>query len=263
MASRPRPVVRGRASGNTRAMQVTATVALEATKRAVLATFDLLYPSRCVGCSRHGPPLCTACIALQVPAHGEGRCGNCSAAWPDPGGYCPLCTNWRHLDGALAAFEHTGAARKAVHGLKYGRQRVLAPSMAEAIRAIVLPGDFDAAVAIPLHPSRRKRRGFNQADLVLRDLGLPPIDGQLQRVRKTRTQVGMNLGQRRRNVGGAFAYTGPELDGLRVALVDDVVTTGATADECAAVLKDYGASSVFAVSFTRMSHRPGTQAIED
>ncbi len=244
-------------------MQFTRVAALQTAKQAGTAALDLLYPSRCVGCSRHGTPLCAACIALQVPAHGEGRCGNCSAAWPEPEGYCPLCVNWRHLDGALCAFEHTGAARKAVHGLKYRRHRVLAATMAEAIGAILEPGAFDAAVAIPLHPSRRKRRGFNQAEHLLRHLGLPPLEGRLQRARKTRTQVGMSLDQRRRNVAGAFVYSGPELDGLRVALIDDVVTTGSTADECAAVLKDYGAASVRVVSFTRMSYRPGTLAIED
>jgi predicted amidophosphoribosyltransferase len=64
-------------------------------------------------------------------------------------------------------------------------------------------------------------------------------------------------------VAGAFSYEGPELDGLRIALVDDVVTTGATASECATVLKDFGAASVVAVSFTRMSYRPGLAAITD
>ncbi|MCA9823878.1 MAG: ComF family protein [Dehalococcoidia bacterium] len=232
-------------------------------RRGISLTLDALYPSRCVGCHRHGTPLCDTCIASAVPASGEGRCANCAAEWLEPDGYCPRCLGWTHLNGARAAFEHAGVARRSVHALKYGRQTIIAPVMAAAMRDRLDLTGFDAGLAIPLHPSRRKRRGFNQGDRLLPHLSLAPLPGQLLRRRKTRSQVGMSLEQRRRNVAGAFAYDGAELDGLRVALIDDVITTGATADECAAVLKDYGAAEVIAVAFTRMSYRPGTPGIED
>ena len=223
---------------------------------------DLLYPSRCVACARFGEPLCAACLATCLPATGEGRCGNCSAAWEWPD-FCPRCSTWDALDGGLAAFDHTGVARDAVLALKYGRQRVVAKSMVPPMQPLWELATVDLAVPIPLHPSRQKRRGFNQADVLLDALGCPKMPGRLRRVRKTDTQVGMSLAQRRRNVEGAFSYEGRELDGARVALIDDVITTGATANECARVLRDFGAARVVVVAFTRAGHSGVRTAIPD
>lgn len=208
-----------------------------------------------MGCHRLGTPLCWPCLQQQEPATGPGRCLNCAAQWNEPDSFCPRCTGWRNLDGGASAFEHTGAVARAVHALKYGRQRVIAPAMAATMVLPITHGPLSHAEPIPLHTSRRKDRGFNQAELLSRRLGLPPLPGRLLRVRKTRTQVGMSFAQRRQNVAGAFAYEGEELEGANIALVDDVVTTGATADECAAVLKDHGAASVVVVSFTRASYQ--------
>lgn len=187
------------------------------------------------------------------PATGPGRCPNCSARWPGPLN-CPRCVSWTSLDGARAAFEMDGPARAAVHALKYAGLRAVAPLMAASMRELWDGRAFDAAVPIPLHRRRRRERGFNQAEVLLRELGWPRLPGTLDRNRKTRTQVGLGAAQRRTNVSGAFAFTGDSLEGLTVVLVDDVVTTGATADECATVLHDKGARLVYAVSYARASH---------
>lgn len=216
---------------------------------------DLLYPPRCVGCGRFGEILCDPCVATMRPATGQGRCPNCSAEWREPLN-CPRCMSWQWLDGASAAFEMAGAARQAVHALKYLRVRAAAPLMAAPMAKLPEVRPFDVAYAVPLHPSRLRNRGFNQADLLLRELDWPLGPGVLRRVRNTKRQVGQAMQQRRANVTGAFVYDGPDLSGKVVAVVDDVVTTGATADACAAALKDAGARQVVALSFARASFDP-------
>jgi ComF family protein len=160
----------------------------------------------------------------------------------------------------VAVAEMTGPARQVVHGLKYLGVRPLAAVMAERMATLLATGAFDVAAPIPLHASRVRVRGFNQAELLLQRLNWPVAEGALRRVRRTRTQVGLRQQERRKNVDGAFVYEGARLDGLRVVLVDDVVTTGATADECAAVLKEQGARSVVVAAFARASYMPGSNA---
>jgi ComF family protein len=156
-----------------------------------------------------------------------------------------------------------GAARRVVHGLKFEGVRGLAAMMAQEMEPMMSATPCDVAFAVPLHRSRARSRGFNQAELLLRELGCAQAEGTLRRVRKTSTQVGLREGERRANVAGAFAYEGPRLDGAAVVLVDDVVTTGATADECARVLRDHGARRVTAIAFARANYERGERAIED
>lgn len=210
---------------------------------------DLLYPPRCAGCGAFGPLLCADCVAAIPRAAAPGHCLNCSAPWTGEH-FCALCFGWKALDGAIAAFEHTAAARRAIHALKYDGVRGVAPLMA-AEMAPLWNARFDSAYAVPLHRSRVRQRGYNQAEELLRVLGWPEGEGRLERQRKTARQVGLRETERRRNVAGAFRYTGPSLRGRTIALVDDVVTTGATAQECAAVLKDHGARAVSVIAFAR------------
>lgn len=132
--------------------------------------------------------------------------------------------------------------------------RNVAPLLAQHPGAVVLP--------IPLHRSRQRSRGFNQAELVLRRAGIDQPEGRLLRRKKTRAQFGLSQGERLANVRGAFAWEGPKLAGMTVVLVDDVITTGATANECARVLKDTGARRVFAVGFARANYDPALPADE-
>jgi competence protein ComFC len=224
---------------------------------------DQLYPTRCAGCGRFGPVLCQPCGESIEPGFGVGRCPNCSARWTAALN-CPRCQGWKSLDRAVAAVEMDGAARKLVHGLKYRRERVLAPAMAHRMAGlpVEMECEFDCAMAVPLHRSRQRSRGFNQAEVLLTLLPWPRTEGRLVRMKNTVTQVGRHERERRANVAGAFRYAGPGLAGVRVALVDDVVTTGATMDECATVLKDAGARSVVAIAFARASFE-GVQAPQD
>ena len=128
----------------------------------------------------------------------------------------------------------------------------MAGVMAEAIRPLVTSLEVDSFYAVPLHRRRKRSRGFDQAELLLKRLDMWGGPGRLQRVRATPSQVGLNVEERRANIKGAFRYRGPKLRGT-VAVVDDVVTSGATAGECARILKENGADKVFAVAFARAS----------
>ena len=161
------------------------------------------------------------------------------------------------VERAAAAYEMSGPARRLVHALKYDRVRAVVPAMARAMAPLRELVPFDAALPVPLHRSRERRRGFNQAAVLVEALAWPRATGALVRRKKTESQVGMELHQRRSNVAGAFRYEGTPLTGLRLVLVDDVVTTGATTLECASVLREHGARSVSVISFARANYIDG------
>jgi ComF family protein len=163
---------------------------------------------------------------------------------------------------ALAAGAYDGALRAVVHALKYEGRRSLAAPLASMMRArcgAVLSG-ADYLVPVPLHASRRRARGFNQALDLARGLsaGGPPVFTALRRVRPTPTQTGLPAAQRHRNVRGAFAPRAavPLLQGAVVVLVDDVSTTGATLEACANVLMEMGAKEVRAATAARAVRPP-------
>jgi ComF family protein len=154
---------------------------------------------------------------------------------------------------AIGAYD--GALRAIVHALKYDGCRSLASPLAGRMRdrgALVLDGAH-AVVAVPLHPSRRRERGFNQAADLARELGLPVVTA-LRRTRVTAAQTTLAAGRRHGNVRGAFAATraASALAGTIVVLVDDVSTTGATLDACARALLDSGVGEVRALTAARV-----------
>jgi len=119
-----------------------------------------------------------------------------------------------------------------------------------------LVGGADVAVPVPLHRSRQRSRGFNQAADLARHLGLP-VRAALRRVRATPSQTDLPAARRHANVRDAFAMRrGQDVRGLRIVLVDDVCTTGATLEACARVLRDGGATQVSALTAARVASRP-------
>jgi ComF family protein len=133
-------------------------------------------------------------------------------------------------------------------------------------RALPLDEAFDAVVAMPLHWRRRFDRGFNQAALIAAQVARRrkiPLLNAVRRVRATRPQTGLTNAKRRDNVSGAFrCRRGRPLDGMRILLVDDVMTTGATASACGAVLKRAGAKSVTLLTVARVDRRAMQQPVE-
>lgn len=156
---------------------------------------------------------------------------------------------------------YDGALRVAIHELKYRGRRRVAARLAERIaaeplsRAVLTPEVV--LVPVPLHPRRKRERGFNQAELLASELGrrlfLPVRASALVRRLDTPSQTGLTALARRRNVKDAFAVRGrAQVAGRVVVLVDDVVTTGATLRACARALQDAGAGEVRSVSAARV-----------
>jgi ComF family protein len=147
--------------------------------------------------------------------------------------------------------------RDLIHLLKYGRVKTLARPLS-VLLAQALPRDevFDATVPVPLYWLRRIKRGFNQSELLARGLarrtGIPMLKA-LRRVRPTPTQAGLSNSARRQNVASAFRSQG--VQEKRILLIDDVMTTGATAAACALALKQAGARRVALLTVARVDRR--------
>jgi|APSaa5957512622_1039677.scaffolds.fasta_scaffold30747_2 competence protein ComFC len=152
---------------------------------------------------------------------------------------------------AFSVYDYEGLVSKVVRDYKYNGKRYLCAYIASEMAAAV-KGDYSAICHVPLHKKRLRRRGFDQAELLAKGIAKItdiPFVRAAKRTRNTRTQVSLGLVQRQENMKGAFVSTGP-ISG-NVVLVDDVLTTGATAAECAAVLLGAGASDVFVLTFAR------------
>jgi ComF family protein len=192
----------------------------------------------------------------------------------DHGG-CFECEAWPEaLHAARAAYVLEGPGADLVHGLKYEGWRHAAHEMGEAMVRVLrdwLPADDSVVVPVPTTPKRLRSRGYNQAELLARavaeGVGLPVHD-VLERPVSRGSQTGLGSRERRANVGGAFSVRNEgsaALAGARVLLVDDVLTTGATAGEVASVLGAAGALRVRLVTFARTlpntsATRPGRAA---
>ena len=195
---------------------------------------DLLYPRTCNHCGRVGQAWCAHCRAL-LEAY-------------------PFVLAERQLDSGLHVMSvgpHEGLLRDAIHAFKFDGARDLAEILGAGLDDGLIQSqvDIDVVVPVPLHERRFRWRGYNQAallaDMVAANLGVPhaPL---LTRTRYTGTQVGRDATARRAAVDGAFAADPAVINGQRVLLIDDVVTTGSTLMACADALADAGASFVIA-----------------
>ena len=218
------------------------------------ALLGLIYPRRaaCMGCgSRAGFPrewLCEDCRRLLARRWaGPGM--------PPPGGL---------FNGAAYGYYYGGPAGGLVRNLKYRGVTRLAEGMGRAMAsafAAIQPTGADCVVPVPMHKKRLRKRGFNHAALLAKEaarhLELPMLEA-LVRVRNTRQQARLPAAKRRRNMDDAF-QTAMDMRGRRVILVDDVCTTGATANACARALLDAGADAVYLLCFAvAKEDKPGT-----
>ena len=198
-------------------------------------------------------PTCAACRQpLEHPTHGA----VCAACWDAIVPTTPLgAASFPPLiSRAMAIGPYEGTLKAVVHALKYDPRRTIAKHLASRMRARAgeILDEADAVVPVPLHPGRERARGFNQARELARHLELPLLD-VVVRTRRTASQADLPAAKRESNVRGAFALAkgARSLEGLVVVLVDDVSTTGATLNACAAPLLAAGVKEVRALTAAR------------
>jgi len=213
-----------------------------------LAAFAL--PQRCPGCgapAAHEALLCADCRG-RIPRLAIPLCVRCLVEEREPAS----CTRHRGR-AAWAAWVYDERAALLIAALKFGGRPGLAAGLGATIAAALPPGFRpDLVLEVPLHPARRRERGYNQAallaDAVAGALGAPRLDAALVRTRATREQAGLGPAARRANPAAAFAVRDPRaLEGRSVLIVDDVLTTGSTLEACLAPLAACGAAASAAV----------------
>ena len=220
-------------------------------RRAVLGALDLVFPARCSSCDAPGEsPFCPLCAETLIPV--PAGCPVCGVPQDESllpalkPRRCPHCRERPpRFAQASAAYLHGGALAEAIYRLKYERREDLGSALGVLFEACAVPKS-DVLVPIPLHPRRLRQRGYDQARLLAEGAARRfrlPVASLLQRVRETGQQVGRDRTSRERAVRGAFAAKGAIL-GVRICLIDDVLTTGATASAAAAALLDAGAARV-------------------
>ncbi|MGB2980072.1 MAG: ComF family protein [Candidatus Zixiibacteriota bacterium] len=227
---------------------------------------DFIYPQTC--------PICRNPLKREEKDVCE-ECWKALALLPSP--YCPYCKSF--LEGADEITNHQCAYlrkpkdrrilavrslgifddyyQKLVHRLKYDKKIHLGKRLAQKLgESISQEKDFagcDMVIPVPLHRARQRERGFNQSEVLAEGIsqatGLPLARDVLKRKKNTKDQTYLNAQQRAENVKGAFVVTQPErISDKKVILVDDVMTTGATLNECARMLQEAGATRVFAAT---------------
>jgi len=224
---------------------------------------DFIYPQRC--------PVCQTALS----SGRELMCQNCMFKFREKkrllGPYCPSCKRQlpslsdgcecEESDQALEAVFSLGVydeeTEALIENFKYRRKRRLGAFLSELLSeglldSAKLPG-ADFIVAVPLHKRKLRERGFNQSKIIASQLseklGIPVLPDSVIRKRNTRSQTGLSREERRKNVKDAFKLTGKvDLEGRRLLLVDDVLTTGATVSECARTLKSAGAERIWGVT---------------
>jgi ComF family protein len=230
---------------------------------------DFILPTACSFCNdpvgdSNIPFFCSTCWADFTLIHGP-VCPCCGRPFDSPETLthspehmCLACMREPPLfDQALSVGYFEGSLREAVHQFKYRPCRTLGAPLGDWMAANVrLVTDIDIVMPVPLHESRLRERGFNQALLLAHRMSeahhIPFSCDNLCRKRPTRPQVELSGVERIRNVIGAFALRQPEaVVDRRVVLVDDVYTTGATMNECASILKQAGAAHVTAFTLAR------------
>lgn len=191
------------------------------------------------------PPLCSKCSKPIDYNSSADLCRECVATE-------------RHFEMAKSPYTYEGLIKKAIYSYKYGNKPYFYKFFGNSLVSYMKANDytgFDFIVPVPLHTSKMRKRGYNQSELLARHiagkLSIPYAD-VLKRTKKTQKQSGQSREERRKNLKNAFAVKGPTKKiHSSVLLVDDIYTTGATAEECSKALVKYGVSKVFVLTIAR------------
>lgn len=230
---------------------------------------DFIFPKRCVQCKKVGDYLCPNCFAY-LSYDAKSNCLVCQRPSVD-GLTHPYCRGRYKIDGSFSAIPYNKTAKKLIYNFKYkpylsslnkflGDLLYEALAQNESFNRVLGSSSSWVLVPIPLYPSKLRSRGYNQAEILAKEVGKKfnfDVGNLLFRVKETKTQYGLKLPQRKKNIKGAFAINSSfitnhsSLKNLSVFLVDDIVTTGSTLLEAAKVLKREGAGKVIGITLAR------------
>lgn len=226
---------------------------------------EVLLPRACAHCredlGRARGPLCAACAAA-LPPPPEPACVRCAGRRDGASPFCADCAGRRFSCRLIrASAAHRGPAASLVHAFKFRGCRPAAVAagrtMAAALALHPELSGFDALAAVPVHPRRGRERGYNQAEILAREIAAAtgiPLLSALERARGSAPSWTLGRVERRAELAGAFA-AGPGADvlvaGKRVLVIDDVAATGTTLEACAAALRAAGAADVAGYAFAR------------
>lgn len=218
---------------------------------------DLFFPARCVSCGQLGNLFCNDCKADILTISSQ-TCPMCNKISPK-GKFCGRCRPKTALSGiASACYFREGTIKEAIHSFKYENVHSLSINLSRLL--IDLLGrekiSFDVVCFVPITKKREGWRGYNQAEILAQavaDHFKKPLIPVLKKVKETKTQVGLPKKKREQNLRGAFRIkTGKlQIENKRILLVDDVVTTGTTLNECGRILKSAGAREIWAVTVAK------------
>lgn len=219
------------------------------------ALLDFVLPPHCIVCRTHlSPPqkiICDICweslAILPYPF-----CPNCKS-FLEKSLFCEGCRDQTSLGAVRSLGTFDDYYQRLIHGFKYQQKTTLGKRLGQTLGERLvedkIAARFDCMIPVPLHPARKRERGFNQSEILASEISevtdLPMLKKVLKRIKNTKDQTKLSPQERMENVRGAFSLKNPEqIEGKRVILVDDVMTTGATLGECASVLLEAGAKDV-------------------
>lgn len=225
----------------------------------------LIFPLECESCGSALPArppvgICRKCYS-EIRILGAPHCPGCGRTLTGGSAKCGSCLGQNfHFDRAFACTRYDGKIKELLHAYKFGGRKYLKNLFAKIIFQFMgdhLSADrFDAVAAVPLSPARKRERGFNQSELISKEVakktGAAHVSRALIRIKSAAPQSLLSKNERRANVRGCFLAKerGP-FQAKRVLLVDDILTTGNTASECARTLKKAGAASVTVLACAR------------
>ena len=218
-------------------------------------TIDLIFPPRCAGCNVNGKVWCDDCNDRIIPPKGR----SCSACgFPiEKGKLCLICEDWPNRIHVRSFAHYNKPLSSAILKLKYRSDQALADEMASWLVSVYHRTGWmaDCVIPVPLADVRLRQRGYNKVTLIAtsfaKELKLHLFTNALERMRETRSQVGLDSQERQVNVEGAFRADSRIVQGRSIVLIDDLLTSGATLKNCAIALLNAGAAQVFCLTVGR------------
>lgn len=220
-------------------------------------SMDWLYPPRCCNCDRRGFVLCDTCFAEIEPLRGA-LCRKCGYPITGKGILCEECRLAPPpFTQMLSWASYVGPAKEAIHALKYKRNLAMGSILAKPLVEIVKRSgwNIDLVIPVPLSRSRLRFRGYNQAALISHQiaaqLNIQHSTTVVKRIRNTSTQIELDVNKRFMNLFDAFYANPATLKKRNILVVDDVITTGATMQNCTKALLNAGAENIYCLSVAR------------